>query len=147
MGTVLEKVWILSPITYIESALGGGIILASMSWRKIQQAKPVLMFIWAPDYLRLEKLWFHSLMFSFLSFALSLVGDWNTPEAYGIQYHFGKQSAYTKFTVPHSESTIWRLSLVIRVSLPLVYKLGKSLWISWRLNYIFTMHQVWYYLK
>lgn len=48
----------------------------------------------------------------------SILGDWNTPEAHSIQYHFGKQSAYSKFTVSHSDSTVWRLSVVIRVSPP-----------------------------
>ena len=62
-------------------------------------------------------------MISFLSYALSSVGDWNTPEAYGIQYHFGKQSTHTKFSVPYSESTIRRLSLVLRVSLERSYSL------------------------
>ena len=47
---------------------------------------------------------------------MSSAGNWNTSAAHGIKYHFGEQSTYTKFTVPHSESTIRRLSMVIRVS-------------------------------
>lgn len=55
-------------------------------------------------------------LYYFSSFALFFKGNWNTSEAYGIQHHIGKQSTYTQFPVPHSESTIRCLSLVIRVS-------------------------------
>lgn len=51
---------------------------------------------------------------------LSFAGDWNTSETYSIQCYFGKQSSHTKFPVPHSDPAVWRLSLVIRVSLPSV---------------------------
>lgn len=51
-----------------------------------------------------------------------VVGDWNTSETDSIQYHFGKQSTYTKFPVSHSESTVRCLSVVIRVSLQKVLK-------------------------
>lgn len=51
---------------------------------------------------------------------LSFAGDWNTSETYSIQCYFGKQSSHTKFPIPHSDPAVWRLSLVIRVSLPSV---------------------------
>lgn len=51
------------------------------------------------------------------------VGDWNTPEAYRIEHHFGKQSTHTQFPVPHTESTSRCLSLVIRVRLQIALKI------------------------